>query len=407
MNVYIFCGISFRSVPKVLKTLSALASSSVPHFTSIINWILRLGLFMLQAVTQVPYETAWIIDQTIQVGRNKALVILRIPLDIMRNKKTIKIADTEVIYVGLQSKWLGSEIKAQFDELSARVGKPAQIILDGGADLNSASKAFVKESPEVHLTADITHLVGNLLKRKYQRLPVFSELPKQLQVIRSKLQQTSMAHLIPPTIRSKGRFFNLALVTNWVSKIWSSWDKLKQTDEKLWEEILGPIKENLHFLRHFGYQVATLNKIQEVLKTEGLNKDSYNCCKDLAQNLSSDLAMPVLVYLQKELEFAIARGVPISVTTDIIESLFGSFKNRIKTHSLAELNRLVLMMPCLGRQPSVELIKQAFEQIKMKDLSKWTAKYSSDTLLSKRRKILKSNSHEPLGTGEFMRENTG
>ena len=72
---------SYRSIPRILgllNTETALGLGWVPHFTSVINWTLRLGLGLLKQVK--PISTPWlaIIDHSIDIGTKKALVALRV-----------------------------------------------------------------------------------------------------------------------------------------------------------------------------------------------------------------------------------------------------------------------------------------------------------------------------------------
>ena len=68
--------VSFRSVPRILelfRTRARLGISWVPHFTSVINWTLRVGLGLLEQVE--PIDTPWlaIIDHSIDIGTKKSV----------------------------------------------------------------------------------------------------------------------------------------------------------------------------------------------------------------------------------------------------------------------------------------------------------------------------------------------
>ena len=70
--------VSFRSVPRILallRTEALLGIDWVPHFTSVINWTLRVGLGLLRQVT--PIDSSWvaIIDHSIDIGTKKALPV--------------------------------------------------------------------------------------------------------------------------------------------------------------------------------------------------------------------------------------------------------------------------------------------------------------------------------------------
>jgi len=69
--------VSYRSVPRLLNLFNPktpLTLGWIPHFTSVINWTLRLGLGMLKQVTPICKPWLAIIDHSIDIGTKKALV---------------------------------------------------------------------------------------------------------------------------------------------------------------------------------------------------------------------------------------------------------------------------------------------------------------------------------------------
>ena len=61
--------IPFRAVPKILKILPGAAW--IPHFTSVLNWTMRVGLALLKRVGKVAYPWIAIIDYSLAIGQNK------------------------------------------------------------------------------------------------------------------------------------------------------------------------------------------------------------------------------------------------------------------------------------------------------------------------------------------------
>ncbi len=81
--------ISYRSVSRILGLFVTQARHFmdwIPHFTSVINWTLRLGLGLLKQVE--PIEPPWlaIIDHSIDIGTKKALVVLRVSIETLSKK---------------------------------------------------------------------------------------------------------------------------------------------------------------------------------------------------------------------------------------------------------------------------------------------------------------------------------
>ncbi len=63
--------VSFRSVPRILQLFNTKTSLNlpwIPHFTSVINWALRVGLGQLKQVRPIAQDWIAIIDHSIDVG---------------------------------------------------------------------------------------------------------------------------------------------------------------------------------------------------------------------------------------------------------------------------------------------------------------------------------------------------
>ncbi len=85
MLIIVSTMIPFRAVPKILNILSR--SGRIPHFTSVLNWTLRVGLALLKRAVKVVYPWIAIIDYSLAIGRNKVLVVLRVPLTLAEGKR--------------------------------------------------------------------------------------------------------------------------------------------------------------------------------------------------------------------------------------------------------------------------------------------------------------------------------
>jgi len=91
--------ISFRSASRILKTPLATNSGikKSPHFTTIREWCLRLGFYLLNNVKKIEDKWVCIVDFTVQIGKAKALIMLRLPYKNIKSNKAIEQTDVEVI----------------------------------------------------------------------------------------------------------------------------------------------------------------------------------------------------------------------------------------------------------------------------------------------------------------------
>jgi hypothetical protein len=96
--------VSYRSVPRILNLFhlhAPLAIGWIPHFTSVINWTLQLGLGLLQQVGTIAPPWLAIIDHSIDIGTKKVWVVLRVTIDALSERgAAIQLQDYECI--GLQ-----------------------------------------------------------------------------------------------------------------------------------------------------------------------------------------------------------------------------------------------------------------------------------------------------------------
>ena len=81
--------VSYRSVPRILELFNLrtpLELPWIPNFTSVINWSLRVGLGLLYQVSPTCEPWIAIIDHSIDIGTKKALVVLRVKIETLRQR---------------------------------------------------------------------------------------------------------------------------------------------------------------------------------------------------------------------------------------------------------------------------------------------------------------------------------
>ena len=164
---------SFRSVPRVLGLLNRetfLGLDWVPHFTSVINWTLRLGLGLLKQVA--PITTPWlaIIDHSIDIGTKKALVVLRVPLTALAMRgSAICLEDCECVGLKISERVNGETVAADLESIFAQAGLPAAIVKDGDYTLNKGVRLWQgRRDTIIPVIYDIGHAAANALKREFE-----------------------------------------------------------------------------------------------------------------------------------------------------------------------------------------------------------------------------------------------
>ena len=131
--------VSFRAVPRILDLLREMEQLSlrwVPHFTSVINWTVRIGLAALNQVGPMCKPWLAIIDLSIDIGVKKALVVLRVPIDALAQRgSAIRLEDCECIGLRVIERTDGETVARTLTPIFAMAGDPVALIKDGGTDL--------------------------------------------------------------------------------------------------------------------------------------------------------------------------------------------------------------------------------------------------------------------------------
>ena len=101
--------LSFRSIPRALAFLPK--CDWIPHFTSIINWVLRYGLAQLQAIQPVSNPWIAIVDMSMNQGIQKILLVLRVPLSALSNRgSALTLEDVQCLGIEVSQGWNGKKV---------------------------------------------------------------------------------------------------------------------------------------------------------------------------------------------------------------------------------------------------------------------------------------------------------
>lgn len=99
------------------------------------------------------------------------------------------------------------------------MGVPLQIISDHGSDIKKGIRLYQEAHRQVRVTYDITHQSARLLKDELELDKTYSTFAAQCARTRQELQQTPLSFLMPPTQRSKARYFNVDSLLKWATKL--------------------------------------------------------------------------------------------------------------------------------------------------------------------------------------------
>ena len=415
--------ISFRAVPRLLGVLQLFGWTrvqGVPHFTSVIHWSLRAGLAMFDQVSLVHDPWLAIIDCSIDVGTRKALVVLRVPLSALSRKLgAIGLDDCQCIGLKISNRWNGPLVKDALVEIFAQTGMPRAIIKDKGTDLNKGVELYrdAGRAKKVSVIDDVGHSAANALKAEFSKRSAFARFMEIVRKGAARIRQTDLAWLSPPKIRTKGRFQGITEVAEWAEKLLNLMGGQGRSKDNsqlsgLRKAFCG-LSQLRSFLVQFGATCRVTEQFLKIMKQKGINQASYSEAKVLMEQLPgrSKVRIRLLSWLERHLRLQCRLGIgqiPLTVSSDVIESLFGKFKTIIQRNPQAELNRLVYIIPLLCGSHTAAEIDRSLRDCSHIHLLDQIEKTIPPTLRQQRHRMLDSASPDQVPkTGNVARLKAG
>jgi hypothetical protein len=378
----------------------------IPHFTSVIHWTLRLGLGMLNQVKPIGQPWLAILDHSIDIGTKKVFVVLRVTMDALVKKgRALQLEDCECIGLKISETVNGESIALELVEIFSQVGDPAAIIKDCDYTLAKGVRLYAeKQTISLPVIEDIGHVMATALKAQYKDSKGYKSFTELTNKGASRLRQTDLAYLIPPKLRTKGRFQSISKLGQWGAKILNAL-AVKGAAKK--GSMLGRLRSALPdfsqlkpFILSFARTVEVASSVMEILKNKGLNQTSYEQCLALSKSLPRRSKVKKRLHVWLKQHLAIQQkitGHPLLVSSDIIESLFGKFKHVIERSSHADMNRTALLIPALCGDKGKIMVEQAFRKAPHKDLEHWEKENIPYTLRKKRQLFFKDKKSQKMG----------
>ena len=392
------CTLSFRASSKVLRSFLLVGAgliSWVPHFTTGIGWALRVGLHCLQRA-QRHLDEKWIgiADFTIQIGSKKALIVLRVPVAAFSKGRALTLKQVEVIGLSLSETWNGELVKTSLLSLFERCGWPSHVVSDCGSDIKKGIVDTLLEAPNrASWISDVTHFVANALKHYYAKLSLFQQFQTLCTRIRHRLQQTRFAFLLPPKARAKGRFLGVSRQAEWGLRTityLNEKEREQSPEASPLADLLRGLKPFKAFLTTFVRNTTCLNEVMRMVKTQGLSVASIQACQERLDDLParSPLRKEVSHSLQQYRPVVESTDSPLLGSSDVIESLIGKAKQRLEANGRSELNKSILLIPCMCGELTQDLVAEALTTVRVQDVTTWVSETVGETMQSIRRREL-------------------
>ena len=454
LTLVLQAAVSLRGAAAVfvhLPRLSYHPQGDWPSAGTIQMWLLRLGLDAIQQPLEQADDWAWLVDHTVQIGQTKCLLIVGVRLSKWRELGgELTHHDLSVIALEPVEHSDGETVERQLQAAVSRTGLPRMIASDHGSDLKKGIAAFGQQHPQVASCYDIAHKIALLLKKILEGDARWAEFTQQCGQAKSRLQQTSLAHLIPPSPKPKARYMNADGQVQWGLRVLQrldrhtttsqdpvgenearetshvnrgalstevSLDGIREVSTDAWvgevdpcEEGAVPIpgsllQEKLGWVRTFAESLACWSRLMAIaaicrhfIRRQGYHAEAAD---ELRRELSpyrgdalGDQLIDQVCSFVSEQSTSAHPGERLLGSTEILESLIGKGKRLEGQQSKGGFTKMVLSLAAATVPPTVEQIKTALERTLNKHVLSWVQRHIPTSLQAQRRADL-----PPIPTG--------
>ena len=369
-------------------------SGRLPRWTTIRTWLMRMGVAAIEEPIEPADDWIWMADHSNQIGPEKALVILGLRASKMPPPGVaLTHQDVRVLAVEPGVSWKREDVAGAYQRLAKRIGAPLAVVVDGAVELREGAEVLRKYRDDMVILGDFKHFAANVLKNLVGGSQPFARFTSQVGLTRSAIQQTELSHLTPPSPRPKARFMNLKTTLTWAQMVlWqlAHPDSRARCDinEARVNEKLGWLETFREDLIHWSACQAVVSAAVTFINEQGLFRGAATRMAMALHLLPTcDQSRAVfnrLVEYVRLSEENLSDSQRLPLSTEILESSFGLFKQLERQHSKGGFTSLLAAFGALLKPATPESIRRDLARISVKQMRKWVAQNLKTTLASKR-----------------------
>lgn len=391
---------SFRNVSASLETIFSsypyFENRDIPNPKTVSRWLTQVGCYKLKRKKEIAEDWVYIIDNSIQVGKQKCLLILGFRLSQILEMRSLRFEDMEPLALEVHNEVNADVVDKAISKAAIKTGIPRMICSDEGPDVKPGVLQFVEKHPKTSYIPDTIHKSSNLLKAELKENARWKEFTRLAKETKVKIQLTEIGFLVPPNQRSKCRFMNVDQLVHWALKML----RFLESEECFSSLHRKPIEEHLSWLRdfkedikHFGVLSHLLSCARETVRRDGI----HNKTQEKFDSFLMDLPLSIVEcqFAGKILDFfeeQSSKAKPWEIlhgSSEVIESLFGKLKSISKIDSTKGFSHLLLAAAaCVGKTDYI-VISEALDRCRWNDVEQWVKENIGKTVISKRRLALK------------------
>lgn len=383
--------ISMRGASRICGIINNIAGRNLfeyPSHTTVQNFILRVGLYLLERNKQRHDDWIWIADHTYSIGTVKVFVVLGVRLsDFLSLGRPLEYRDLTVLLMLSVESSNGTIVEQQFKELAETVGTPIAILSDAGSDLHKGTELFQADNKDVISLYDIVHLVSRAIEKIMKGDERWDAFRQDCCTCANAVRQSKLGHLKPPKPRTKARYMNIDREVRWGARALQVLDRVRSGDlNPRQKERLPSEAVEAKFAWLDGYREAikqwellslTGRQVISVVRSHGYGNTTIDAIRfsteSLADTTCKQFVDAVVAAIDPMCE-AGSRFGRLPSSSEILESLFGKGKRLLGGTSAGTTNSLtgqLLAMVACTQEITPSLVRAALIACPIATLRDW------------------------------------
>jgi hypothetical protein len=405
--------LSLRSTPKVLAVVfhflgGRSAAAAMMAWTTVRCWLMRLGLYALMRPLEQADDWAYLIDHTVQIGTVKCFAVVGVRLgQLPYPRRCLQRQDLVLIALTPMQHPTAITVKRALEQADLRTGIPRLIVSDEGGEVRGGIEQYCGDHSHTSSTCDMAHKGANLLRKLLEGDARWPEFVARLGQTKGKLQQTSLACCLGPSLRSKARFMNLGAPLRWarwclrmLDRPWPTGAALSESqqavvagiDREQLEAKLGWLRDYREAIERWSQWHEVIQVVVRHVRRDGISRDSVATLRSLlaAMDLSPsgrDAADTMLIFVGLHATAVRHPGELLIGSTEVLESLFGELKALERQQAGSGFTGLVLALGAIASEWTAEEIQKALEATPWKAARAWVEEHLGPTVQSRRRTL--------------------
>jgi len=361
--------LSLRGVSRSIAKLGLLYGKQINYIShnTIRNWSLKVGLyFLLQKIEKGKYVI--ICDESVEIGREHLMLILVVPIEKFSPIMPLQMEDVKVLDFSVQQSWKGSEVSTM---IKKKVAKYDLDLVYGISDKDHVLRKAYKDC-NITWVGDCTHEMANQTKAIFTKDEIFNGFIKKLNALRAKWIMSKNNYYVPPGLRAKTRFHQLFIVHKWAQNILDDWPNIPVSVQEELAFVLKN-KELIKTMETFHYFITEFARLFKSKGIQQNTRDSWNRLIDQYRK-EKPLSGRVEIFLQKMNDYldrqqaSLPNVEQIICCSDIIESMFGKYKNKGGAKIITDD---VLKIAAFPEDIQQAQVMKAMQQVKTREVLNW------------------------------------